>query len=809
VRSAGGRVTLLAVVVLAIVCAPAANAFRKGPKKMHREVVTRSDCRYMVEVGGTLDEFNTFEYGPYHQSRFQPNVSVIITNTGNIPVANPRIVVNDRRDWYSMEGIIAEVFRPGLNDKERAFALWDWCRRNLSEGHDHGGTLWGDDRSVVRFLNCFGTGACGTFHIVMPLIGDSAGMECDAGVVGHGAHAVQRERYDGGSHFFDCMLSHGDRTQPRGHFPLALDNQTVPSAHDIWDDRYLLARAGSAPSFGGILTYFGPGTSFWPMKHKWREWHNMSILLRPGESIERTWQPPECVWTEGEHWAKGRPSGGGKVRYEPRLTKEDAARDAESVENLALDKGQARPAEPGRSAQLVYQISSPYVITGARVGGSFMAPADGAVEVMLSFDGEEWESIWRSKQGDREATVSLDERPEFHKPVFAHHYFLKARIAADAPAETAISGLWLEALFQTYLPSLPSLGAGKNNVQYHDNTADPHEVTIEHCWTEATAPIPPAPAAAVRPADGTDSGFDVMFEWRMPAESRAAIDAYEFFLSPRADLAWPLLVCYHSVVYSPEPKFAPPTTDAFIDGRKYYWRVRARSADGVWGPWSETWSFVARGPGPAQNPEIAFDPATGEATLTWQPPESGRPAVRYEVYGSDAPGFTPLRQPRESSNIALQPSVVILPGNLIGETTDTSFNITERTEPFYRVVAVDEGSSRSQPTACAALPHPALAAGQPMMATSGQPFEASIPVIRSMGLPVTDCKGPPRWGVDTFSLQLKQAPEWLTLDPGSGVLRGTPPPEAKGEHRVTVELTNAEGQNLSREYYILVREAGR
>jgi hypothetical protein len=291
----------------------------------------------------------------------------------------------------------------------------------------------------------------------------------------------------------------------------------------------------------------------------------------------------------------------------------------------------------------------------------------------------------------------------------------------------------------------------------------------------------------------------------MPDDRGAIIDAYEFFLSPRSDLAWPVLASHHSVIYSRRPQYAPPTADAFIDGETYYWRVRARSADGVWGPWSGTWTFVARGPAPVRDPEAAFGRDTGRATLSWQPPDYGQPIARYEVYASDAPGFTPLRHPRESSTVALKPSPVTLAANLVGETTETSFDVTGRPEPFYRVVAVDEAGSRSQPTACVALPHPALGGLRPMTTVAGRPFEAKVPVIRSVGLPMTDVKRPPRWGADTFSLRLRDAPDWLALDVDSGVLRGTPPVHAAGEHGIVVELTVDEQPALLREYTVVVR----
>ena len=57
--------------------------------------------------------------------------------------------------------IIAEFARPGMSDEEKSFALWQWCRHNISAGPTFEGPIWGETRSMTRFMNAFGTGACG------------------------------------------------------------------------------------------------------------------------------------------------------------------------------------------------------------------------------------------------------------------------------------------------------------------------------------------------------------------------------------------------------------------------------------------------------------------------------------------------------------------------------------------------------------------------------------------------------------------------------------------------------------------------
>ncbi len=43
-------------------------------------------------------------------------------------------------------------------------------------------------------------------------------------------------------------------------------------------------------------------------------------------------------------------------------------------------------------------------------------------------------------------------------------------------------------------------------------------------------------------------------------------------------------------------QYSLPYTGLLTPDKRYYWRVRAKDAKGVWGQWSKTWSFTPRGP---------------------------------------------------------------------------------------------------------------------------------------------------------------------------------------------------------------------
>ena len=72
-------------------------------ERTHTEEVAEGRHTYTISMGGTLDEFNTFQYGRQVTCGFQPNISLKIENVGDSVVRGPRIIVNGRRDWYSID----------------------------------------------------------------------------------------------------------------------------------------------------------------------------------------------------------------------------------------------------------------------------------------------------------------------------------------------------------------------------------------------------------------------------------------------------------------------------------------------------------------------------------------------------------------------------------------------------------------------------------------------------------------------------------------------------------------------------------
>jgi hypothetical protein len=138
------------------------------------------------------------------------------------------------------------------------------------------------------------------------------------------------------------------------------------------------------------------------------------------------------------------------------------------------------------------------------------------------------------------------------------------------------------------------------------------------------------------------------------------------------------------------PSFKPEVPGFLNHGQIYYWRVRAMDSQGLWGPWTNTWSFTVN---------CVMAPSLGALTLndsnmvvSWKPGSPGKTPVAYAVYGSaEMNGFTPS------------------PQTLIGLTQDTFwvFDYHQGIPPtFIRIIALDSNGEESQPSAVINSPFP-------------------------------------------------------------------------------------------------------
>jgi hypothetical protein len=225
-------------------------------------------------------------------------------------------------------------------------------------------------------------------------------------------------------------------------------------------------------------------------------------------------------------------------------------------------------------------------------------------------------------------------------------------------------------------------------------------------------------------------------------------------------------------------------------------------AKGVWGPWSKTWSFIARGPAHPLDVAVDYDEATGAAVLRWKANPAGCSPVKYRVYGSDEKGFTVSDQ-RYQSTVGVTKKEMAewdpwFPANFIAETTARELEVLgcgvdlpTANKTYYRVVAVDENGKRSGPSDYATAPRPVIYSQPVLTASVAAEYCYPLRATRSLGDLTSRMRENKQvkgyFDIEKLKFALRRGPPWLTIDETTGVLSGVP--DAPGKVEVTVVAT--------------------
>ena len=346
------------------------------------------------------------------------------------------------------------------------------------------------------------------------------------------------------------------------------------------------------------------------------------------------------------------------------------------------------------------------------------------------------------------------------------------------------------------------MSLGTNRFAYTDEGPAGREMRITHAWRECAADVVPRPPAGpVHPTDGGNSdGTLIKFQWQPPSSGVPAID-YEFKLSEYEDMRRVLSPNFHVLVNRTGQRgtssYELPYLGLLNPDQNYYWRVRARSANGVWGPWSKTFIFTVDAPSVPVGVTATFDRETRKVTLAWQPGERGSAPVRYRIYGSSERGFT-ASDTAYSFDAGLE-GKLDCPPNLFYETKTpvTSWSVLAILwRPYYRVAAVDEKDRESGPSAQAELTHPLIASTDLPEARAGSYYEANISANASIGhLVSANENGKPYQmslrSADKPRFEMTGAPPGLAIDMEKGLIAGFLAEDTAGKYEVTVSVTDA------------------
>jgi hypothetical protein len=759
-----------------------------GPVLEHTETITSPRHEYTVRLGGRVDfENGRSRFNSGMRVAFQPNLSLTIANLGDTPVHWPKVIANQQGDWGTLESLVAEFTRGATTQPEKALFLWERTR----QARYHCPPLFPDDEfhDPVKLLNSYGLNLCddlgyaGTVLFAAAGLGPPANPEAPL-VRALNGHVQVETMVDGRFAFIDMdeEVFHWDR-----------ENRALLSGDDCMHDHDLARReVHYGPEFGGWdgselnAALFGADDT--KLRHP-VSGHTLDYTLRPGERVELRWDNLGKYACYSQEWNRRPPYfGNSKFTYQPRLA---AARHREGIAAetaIAPGVGGVALAGTAADAQLVYAVRSPWVICGGTVTGQFVAAtAQDSVTLAVQLAGGEPQRVWEGRgPGTLTPTIALDEALQPHQAPAKYGYRVVIGLhSAPGTRGAGLADLRLETDVMTAPLSLPRLRLGDNRIVYSDLNEGPRRVAVTYRWQECdTVTIPEPPSAPVSPAPGSTS------RETFPTLAWAAVPkatAYHVQVSLRPDFAIPYRPNYDVVING--TSWSIPYRGMFAPETLYHWRLRARSAQGVWSAWSPTWTFRWQGPMVPFN--VRAEPRGDEFVLRWEPNPRGERPVAYKVYGSDEKGF-----PEHDEDYPGYTRGTV-PANLLGRTATTEVVVVtprptqaNHNRCFYRVVAVDAQGVESCSSAYAELPHPHLWSRPPAGAPVGKAFAYIPGVLTSLGDVQYRAEAPTTklWDREVSRFELAQGPDWLRCNPETGELSGTPP--AVGEVPITIVVTN-------------------
>ena len=589
----------------------------------HVEKVTAAGQSYRIQVGGTLDEFNTAYYPETYgmctrlESKFQPNEYLVVENTGEVEVVNPWIVINGRRDWYSADRILAGILKPGMTDAEKAIAIWKHAAANEVQCHENDrrvGPYYAEDRSnpwrntykergnPVKAANCYYCSGCQLSATNLVVLLREAGLAaravwmCPRSMYEN--HCVAEAWYDGGWHLLD---------PERRSFYLDGDNTTIASYETLHKNPRLASRThdGGFAGASGKKTHAKEYESFYPppIMPVGRWVSTMAMALRPGEKFIWRWDHLgkfRCGQNPRNRNYLPYRLANGKLIYRPDLNSPDFRKGILSEDNVkaTCQDEKLPPVHPeiaGDEAFISYRLKTAYPIVGGVVGGKFhRKTAKDRCTIYLSIGDSDWTEVWSADEtGEIDRYLAVDELMGIKPNSARYECYVKFEFfAEEAITDAGLSEVYMELDVQMSGAALPSLSVGTNEVVYRDHTREPHEVRITHGWKDSSDTRPPLPPTeATSPADGTQVATLEKLVWA-PArdpDGQPIVD-YHVQVSPRRDMLHAVSPNFDRLTFSGNPQWDVPQ-GWLVDGRTYYWRVRAKDKWGAWSGWSDAWRF--------------------------------------------------------------------------------------------------------------------------------------------------------------------------------------------------------------------------
>jgi hypothetical protein len=858
-------VSVLTVLIL-VMCPEVLFGAHQGPpkakwgsikgdyEKKHEEIITSGSHTYRVKMAGKVDGVMTrmpISYGAYYQG-WQPNRFIRLENIGDTDVVNPWIIVNGKRNWRTLNDIAKEAIGGSTIERDKARSIWEFQRN-----HRFHATTWGkESNDAVKVYNIYGYTLCGNDAQVISDLWRAAGLRTRRGYpVGH---SVAEAFYNGEYHLLD-----GDEHA----IYLRRDNLTIASEAEVVRDHDLVKRThtyGIDRQDSRATDEFSASLYGYEGKREGELGghtnHTMAYILRPGESMEWRWdhigkqytagtEAPDGKWhKDGEGdlavWGKRAYENmrNGVMRYVPNLEDSIYRKGVESESNIAVVwedgiRPAIHPLKTGQTARIIWRIASAYVIVGGKIQARFhRASAEDLLRIKLSRDGKSWDTLWTAQTtGDFYEEVVLDDKLS-PRGFPQYEYFLQIEMATNMEkGDVGVDRIEFITDVQMSLLGLPELELGENQVRYTDETEEPRRIRIIHSWMERTAWSSPSIPHPMVPSNGaTVEGTLVKFSWRPPDSSGSSeVEDYHFQLSGMKDMRWPLSPNFDKLISKTasrgKEEWIAPCIGLLNPDTDYYWRVRAKNADGVWGPWSEVSSFKCAAPGVPINLRTIVDENAGTVILIWEANPRGRRPVKFKIYGSNEKGFTVsdteylavmgrgfCRNIDDFNSRADIPSrnLVMTTSNFMTATKENNLmvvgpelSLPNANRAFYRVVAVDENGNESGASDYADFHRPFIYSRFPEKVKAGTFLTHEPGLVTSIG--DLKCKQGYKaafWDKESLSFSLVRAPHWLKINPQTGRISGTAGVNDLGKHEVLLRVINNKGSVTERRLVLEVTE---
>ncbi|MCH8331916.1 MAG: hypothetical protein IH946_11165, partial [Bacteroidetes bacterium] len=423
--------------------------------------ISQSPFDDTIHLAGTLDVENTYTHtyadeGPF-QIAFQPMEWISFENKGTTKIQSPRIVFNNRGNWFNDSLLLAECLGNAQSEKEKLMALWMFCMINRVHRIDP--EISYETRDIVKLLGVYGYGTCGYVSAAIQQLGEMEGTNTEYYNLLHNNHAVSEVKIGNEQRLsiLDCDID--------VFYPM-LDNYQIAAHTNIVFDRHLIRRTHhygiEKPSwivqkdkwFGSLYTY----SDIKYTQVFYSSGHTLDFMLKPGEKVTYNYSHASLY----HHYSSKTANVGsnilrnGIILFNPDLVNIDMDQLIDGHQNLTSEYDDSlTPAlhaiDTSSLAEFVIKVKSPFVILDADIDISYYsASLQDSVELYFSKDSSSWIKKWVSSSiGNQSDSIDVDAQIETLNSPATYEFYLRFILHPnDSIGSCGINNITISTTFQ-------------------------------------------------------------------------------------------------------------------------------------------------------------------------------------------------------------------------------------------------------------------------------------------------------------------------------------------------------------------------